>query len=135
VYHVEHAGGGGCPPVKKFFQKAGVEDMRLAGAVRGDGSVQKIREIPGELKSLYKTAWELPQRVLVDQAAARGPYVCQSQSLNIFYERPTFEKLTAMHMHGWKSGLKTGSYYVRSKPATNAARVTVESEECVMCSS
>lgn len=118
------------------LSKAGLWTPAIKNAiVRGDGSVQKIREIPGELKSLYKTAWELPQRVLVDQAAARGPYVCQSQSLNIFYERPTFEKLTAMHMHGWKSGLKTGSYYVRSKPATNAARVTVESEECVMCSS
>lgn len=102
--------------------------------IRDAGSIQNVPEIPDDIKKLYRTVWELPQRVLVDQSAARGPYVCQSQSLNIFFERPTFEKLTALHMHGWKSGLKTGSYYIRSKPASHAARVTVDAEECVMCS-
>lgn len=95
--------------------------------VRDAGSIQLIPEIPKDLKVLYKTAWDLKQRVIIDQAAARGPYVCQSQSMNLFVAAPTFAKLTAMHLHSWKRGLKTLSYYLRSKPAARAMQITVDS--------
>lgn len=97
--------------------------------VRDGGSVQNIPEIPKELKTLYKTAWDLKQRVLIDQAAARGPYVCQSQSMNLFVAAPTFAKLTAMHLHSWRQGLKTLTYYLRSKPAARAVQITVDSSD------
>jgi len=82
----------------------------------GGGSVQHIDEIPNDIKVLYKTAWELKQKVLIDQAADRGIYVCQSQSLNLFVEDAEFTKLNAMHFYAWKSGLKTGCYYLRTRP-------------------
>lgn len=95
--------------------------------IRDGGSVQNIPDIPDDLKAIYKTSWDLKQRVIIDQAAARGPYVCQSQSMNLFIAAPTFAKLTAMHLYSWKKGLKTINYYLRSKPASRAAQVTVES--------
>lgn len=82
----------------------------------GGGSVQHIAEIPEAIRVLYKTAWELKQKSLIDQAADRGIYVCQSQSLNLFVEDPEFAKLNAMHFYAWKSGLKTGCYYLRTRP-------------------
>jgi ribonucleoside-diphosphate reductase alpha chain len=82
----------------------------------GGGSVQHIAEIPEAIRVLYKTAWELKQKALIDQAADRGIYVCQSQSLNLFVEDPEFAKLNAMHFYAWKSGLKTGCYYLRTRP-------------------
>tara|TARA_X000001036_G_C20641226_1_gene791185 strand:+ start:38 stop:1720 length:1683 start_codon:yes stop_codon:yes gene_type:complete len=84
------------------------------------GSVQKIPNIPEEIKKLYKTAWELKQRVILDMAADRGPYICQSQSLNVFVEEPNARILSSIHFYGWAKGLKTGTYYVRSKPAASA---------------
>jgi len=89
-----------------------------------EGSVQHIPEIPKKIKDLFKTAWEIPQKTLIDMAAARGPYIDQSQSLNLFVENPTINKLSSMYMYIWKKGLKT-SYYLRSRPATNIAKVTV----------
>ena len=89
-----------------------------------EGSIQKIPEIPQKIKNLYKTAWEIPQKTLIDMAIARGPYIDQSQSLNLFVENPTINKLSSMYMYAWKKGLKT-SYYLRSRPATNIAKVTV----------
>jgi len=91
-----------------------------------NGSVQGIAEIPNELQELYKTAWELKQRVLIDLAAARGAFICQSQSLNLFVSDPTYAKLTSMHFYGWKKGLKTGCYYLRTKAAVTAQKFTVD---------
>lgn len=91
-----------------------------------NGSIQNINEIPQELKDLYKTAWEISQKAIIDQAADRGAYICQSQSLNIFMENANFGKLTSMHFYGWEKGLKTGMYYLRTKAATDAIKFTVD---------
>lgn len=91
-----------------------------------NGSVQDIPEIPQHIKDLYKTAWELSQKAIIEQAADRGAYICQSQSLNIFMENANFGKLTSMHFYGWKKGLKTGMYYLRTKAATDAIKFTVD---------
>ena len=91
-----------------------------------NGSVQNISEVPQELKDLYKTAWELSQKEIIEQAADRGAYICQSQSLNVFMENANFGKLTSMHFFGWKQGLKTGMYYLRTKAATDAIKFTVD---------
>lgn len=93
--------------------------------ISAQGSVQGIKEIPDDLKALYKVVWEIPQRVLIDQSAARGPYVCQSQSLNIHIADPNRSKLTSMHFYGWSKGLKTGQYYLRSKPKTDAIQFVI----------
>lgn len=91
-----------------------------------NGSVQNIPEIPEKLKELYKTAWEISQKAILDQAADRGAYICQSQSLNIFMENANFGKLTSMHFYGWEKGLKTGMYYLRTKAATDAIKFTID---------
>jgi ribonucleoside-diphosphate reductase alpha chain len=90
------------------------------------GSIQNISDIPQNLKDLYKTAWEISQKAVIDQAADRGAYICQSQSLNIFMENANFGKLTSMHFYGWEKGLKTGMYYLRTKAATDAIKFTVD---------
>ncbi|WP_436757403.1 ribonucleoside-diphosphate reductase subunit alpha [Streptosporangium sp. V21-05] len=105
---------------------------------RADGSVQDIPEIPADLKALYRTAWELPQKALIDLAAARTPYIDQSQSLNLFMATPTIGKLSSMYAYAWRSGLKT-TYYLRSRPATRIAQATVAAPtvpepEAVACS-
>jgi len=94
--------------------------------VARNGSVQDIDEIPADLKPLYKTAWELKQRTLIDMAAARGAFICQSQSLNLFISDPTYSKLTSMHFYTWKKGLKTGCYYLRTKAPVTAQKFTVD---------
>jgi ribonucleoside-diphosphate reductase alpha subunit len=91
-----------------------------------NGSVQNINEIPQNLKDLYKTAWELSQKVIIDQSADRGAFICQSQSLNVFMENANFGKLTSLHFYAWKAGLKTGMYYLRTKAATDAIKFTVD---------
>ncbi|MFM7388792.1 MAG: ribonucleoside-diphosphate reductase subunit alpha [Bacteroidota bacterium] len=91
-----------------------------------NGSVQNITEIPERIKNLYKTAWEISQKAILDQAADRGAYICQSQSLNIFMENANFGKLTSMHFYGWEKGLKTGMYYLRTKAATDAIKFTID---------
>ena len=101
------------------------KDMR-SKLMASNGSVQNIVEIPTHLKELYKTAWEISQKAIVDLAADRGAYICQSQSLNIFMENANFGKLTSMHFYGWKQGLKTGMYYLRTKAATDAIKFTVD---------
>jgi ribonucleoside-diphosphate reductase alpha chain len=93
-----------------------------------NGSVQNINEIPQRIKDLYKTAWEISQKAIIEQAADRGAYICQSQSLNIFMENANFGKLTSMHFYGWKKGLKTGMYYLRTKAATDAIKFTVNKD-------
>ncbi|KAI3723103.1 hypothetical protein L2E82_34451 [Cichorium intybus] len=91
-----------------------------------DGSVQKIMEIPDDLKAIYKTVWEIKQRTLVDMAVDRGCYIDQSQSLNIHMDQPNFGKLTSLHFHAWSKGLKTGMYYLRSRAAADAIKFTVD---------
>jgi len=91
-----------------------------------NGSVQNIEEIPDNIKALYKTSWEISQKVIIDLAADRGAYIDQSQSLNLFMENANFAKLTSMHFYGWKAGLKTGMYYLRTKAATDAIKFTLD---------
>lgn len=94
--------------------------------VAHNGSVQNIPEIPENIKAIYRTAWEIPQKALLDMAADRGAFICQSQSLNIFMENVTYQKLTSMHFYGWSKGLKTGMYYLRTKAARDAIKFTVD---------
>jgi ribonucleoside-diphosphate reductase alpha subunit len=102
--------------------------------VRNGGSVQNL-EIPLRLKEIYRTVWEIPQKSLIDMSADRGAYIDQSQSLNIFMENPTLAKLSSMHMYGWKKGLKTGMYYLRTRAKAKPIQVTVpvESAEALAC--
>ncbi len=101
------------------------KDMRQKIMI-ANGSVQNIQEVPQRLKDLYKTAWEISQKAIIDLSADRGAYICQSQSLNIFMENANFGKLTSMHFYGWEKGLKTGMYYLRTKAATDAIKFTVD---------
>lgn len=90
-----------------------------------NGSIQNIEEIPAEIRALYKTAYEISQKVILDMAADRGAFICQSQSLNVFMEAPTFAKLSSMHFYAWQKGLKTGMYYLRSKAAVDPIKFTL----------
>ena len=113
-----------------------------------EGSVQNIPEIDDELKAIYKTAWEIKQRNIIDMSADRGQYICQTQSLNIFMEEPDFQKLSSMHFYGHSKGLKTGSYYLRTRPKAKTQQFTIDPEfakkkrrcveengdTCVLCS-
>jgi len=94
--------------------------------VLNNGSVQAIMSIPEAVRLRYKTSWEIPQKVLIDMAAARGAFICQSQSLNLFMADPTYTKLTSMHFYAWKKGLKTGCYYLRTKAPVSAQKFTVD---------
>ena len=91
-----------------------------------NGSIQNIEGIPGDLKNLYKTVWEIKQKALIDLSIERGPFVCQTQSLNLFFEEPEPQKLTGALIYGWKNGLKTGSYYIRSRPKVQAQQFTID---------
>ena len=95
------------------------------------GSVQNVSEIPKHIRDIYKTVWEIPQRVILDMSADRGPYICQSQSLNIHIAEPNSSKLTSMHFYAWKKGLKTGMYYLRTRPKADAIQFTVDQEQLV----
>ena len=94
--------------------------------IANNGSIQDIPEIPDVMKPIYKTAWELKNKVLINMAADRGKFICQSQSLNLFMEAPNFNSLSSMHMYSWKKGLKTGMYYLRTRPVTKAQQFTIE---------
>jgi len=96
--------------------------------ITANGSIQDIAEIPAEIKELYKTVWEIKMRSIIDMAADRGAYVCQSQSLNLFINAPNASKLTSMHFYAWKKGLKTGMYYLRTQAASQAVKFTVENQ-------
>jgi ribonucleoside-diphosphate reductase alpha chain len=96
--------------------------------VRASGSVQPIPNIPQHIKDLYKTAWEIKQRSLLDMSADRGAFICQSQSLNIFMEEANFGKLTSMHFYAWKKGLKTGMYYLRTRAASDPVQFTLSKQ-------
>jgi ribonucleoside-diphosphate reductase alpha chain len=104
-------------------------DMR-ANLIANNGSVSSLN-IPTNLKEIYKTVWEIPQKTLIDMSADRAPFICQSQSLNLFVGAPNYAKLTSMHFYAWKKGLKTGCYYLRTKGASAPQQFTVE--PCSMC--
>src|SRR5271156_6346884 len=95
-----------------------------------DGSIQNISEIPEEIRTLYRTSWEIPMRSLIDMAADRGAFIDQSQSLNLFIESPNIGQLSSMYFYAWKKGLKT-TYSLRSRPATRIAKATVETPTAV----
>jgi ribonucleoside-diphosphate reductase alpha chain len=113
--------------------------------IANNGSVQHIDIIPAEIREKYKTVWELPMRSIIDMAADRGAYICQSQSLNLWLEDPNYNNLTSMHFHSWGKGLKTGMYYLRRRARHQAQQFTIEPEKkqttatdedevCEMCS-
>uniref|UniRef100_A0A7S1PJ63 Ribonucleoside-diphosphate reductase n=1 Tax=Percolomonas cosmopolitus TaxID=63605 RepID=A0A7S1PJ63_9EUKA len=121
------------PVVNKHLVKdlcdRGLWDHDMIQAVlKNNGSVQNIEGIPDDLKALYRTNWEIKQRAILDMAADRGIFIDQSQSLNVFIKEPSLARMTSMHFYGWKKGLKTGMYYLRSRPASNPIQFTVESQ-------
>ena len=117
----------------RALQKIGMwnEDTKNE-IIRYSGSIQNIPNIPMNLKRMFKTSWEISQKVLIDQARDRGYFICQTQSLNLFVESPTLAKLSSIHMYTWKQGLKTGMYYLRTRPKASAIQVTLE--PCSACS-
>ena len=113
----------------KDLVKLGLWNEDLKNEIlRSNGSIQKIKNIPNNIKELYKTVWELSMRDIIDMAAERGVFIDQSQSLNLFVENPNLGKLTSMHFHAWKKGLKTGMYYLRTKSAVDAIKFTVQKQ-------
>lgn len=100
----------------------------LQKIIAGNGSVQHIEEIPNHIKELYKTVWEISQKAIIDMAADRGAYICQSQSMNLFMSKPNYGSITSMHFHAWKKGLKTGMYYLRTNSAADAIKFTLDKE-------
>ena len=108
----------------------GLWDDRMMNCIKAEnGSIQNIPKIPQDIKERYKTVWEISQKAIIDMSADRGAYICQSQSLNIHLQDANFSKMTSMHFHAWKKGLKTGMYYFRTKAATDAIKFTVEKEQ------
>ena len=131
----------------KALQEAGVWSEALKDRIiANNGSVQGLAEVPDNIQRVFKTVWETKQKTLIDMAADRGPYICQSQSLNLFLADADYRKLTSMHFYAWRRGLKTGIYYLRTRAAAAAQKFTVdpsvlkvqapvEEKECLMCSS
>ena len=118
--------------------KLGLWTSEIRSAIiANNGSIQDLPEIPGELRELYKTAWEIPQKTLINMSRDRAPFICQSQSLNLFVADPSFSKVSSMHMYAWKKGLKTGCYYLRTKAVATAQKFTIEPTcppSCLTCS-
>ena len=103
--------------------------------IKNNGSVQDIHEIPSFYRNIYKTAWEIKQKNILDMASDRGKFICQSQSLNLFINSPNYKILSSMHFYGWKLGLKTGIYYLRTRPSSKPIQFTIEPENiCESCS-
>ncbi|MEN2284299.1 ribonucleoside-diphosphate reductase subunit alpha [Algoriphagus sp. SE2] len=102
------------------------DDTMRNRLISTNGSVQTLPGVPQNIKDIYKTVWEISQKVVIDMAADRGAYICQSQSMNVFLQDPNFGKLTSMHFYAWKKGLKTGMYYLRSQAATSAIKFTLD---------
>lgn len=131
---------GNFPIVNKYLVKDLVEKGLWNTKVKdqiimANGSIQGIEEIPQDLKELYKTTWETSQKETINMSADRSPFIDQSQSLNIFMEAPTIAKLSSMHFYGWKKGLKTGSYYVRSQPISTPEKISVANQEEILACS
>ena len=129
------------------LEKLGLWNDEMKNAlVKSNGSIQNIEGIPDDIKAIYKTVWEIKVKHMIDMAAARGPYICQSQSMNIYMQNPDIAKVNQLHFYAWKKGLKTGLYYLRSRAAVNAIQFTVkadskaarpiennEDDDCLMC--
>ena len=96
--------------------------------IAANGSIQNIEGLPDTLKALYKTSWELSMKAIIDMSADRGAFICQSQSLNLFMESATFSKMTSMHFYAWQKGLKTGMYYLRTRPAADPIKFTLSAK-------
>lgn len=146
--YVRHVLAGDFVVINKYL----IEDLISLGHWNSDirtqiiadnGSIQAIKEIPQTVKDIYKTSWEIPQKTLIDLAADRAPFICQSQSLNLFLAEPTYARISSMHFYAWRKGLKTGVYYLRTKAVASAQKFTIEppkkvekeeSPECLMCS-
>ncbi len=131
--YVRRVLSGEFPVVNKHLLKDLVKRGLWTNAIKdkiiiANGSIQAIDEIPQELKDLYKTVWEIKQKVIIDMAADRGAYIDQSQSLNLFVQEPTTKKLSSMHFYAWKKGLKTGMYYLRTRAASQAVQFTVAAQ-------
>lgn len=114
--------------LKDLIEKGLWNDQLKEALMAANGSVQNIDIIPEDLKNLYKTVWEISQKSIIDQAADRGVYICQSQSINLFVENPNIGKLTSMHFYAWQKGLKTGMYYLRSKAAVDPIKFTLSEQ-------
>jgi len=102
--------------------------------IANNGSIQNIMDIPSDIRELYRTSWEIPMKTIINLARDRAPFICQSQSLNLFLAEPTYSKVSSMHFYAWKLGLKTGCYYLRTKAVAKAQQFTVEPPACVSCS-
>ena len=114
------------PHLQRELQNLGLWSRQTRDLIiASSGSVQKLPLLPSWLKRVYKTAWEIKQRSLIDMAADRGAFIDQSQSLNVFLKEPSFSQVSSMHFHAWRRGLKTGMYYLRSQPATEAIKFTL----------
>ena len=114
----------------KDLQKLGLWNSKMKNLIiEHGGSVQNIKEIPDTMKAIYKTVWEISQRSIIDHARDRGAFICQSQSMNLFVEDPSIAKLSSMHMYAWKQGLKTGMYYLRTRPKVKPVQVTIEPQQ------
>ena len=121
--------------VKELIELGKWSDGLKDKIILNDGSVQGISDIPQFIQERYKTAWEIKQKNILDMAADRGVFICQSQSLNLFIESPNFKILSSMHFYGWRKGLKTGMYYLRTRPSSKAMQFTIEPEKpCETCS-
>ena len=136
--------------INKFLLKELIElglwtDDIKNSIIRQNGSVQDVKGIPKALQEKYKIVWEIPMKHILEMAADRGAFICQSQSTNLWMKEPTYNKLTAMHFFAWKKGLKTGIYYLRTKAKAAPQQFTIEpdknnnveedEEECLMCGS
>jgi ribonucleoside-diphosphate reductase alpha chain len=137
--YVRHVLAGDFIVVNKYL----VEDLSKLGLwtselrtliIAHNGSIQAIDDIPADIKERYRTAWEIPQKTLIQFSRDRSPFVCQSQSLNLFVADPTYARISSMHMYAWKQGLKTGCYYLRTKAVASAQKFTVEPPSCTTCS-
>ena len=116
-----------CPWLLRDLINLGLWDDNMKNLIiAAGGSIQNIPNIPAELKSIYRTVWEISQKAVIDLAADRGAFIDQSQSLNIHLSNPSFSQLTSMHFYGWKRGLKTGMYYLRTRPSANAIQFTID---------
>ena len=130
--------------INKYLQddliRLNLWDSKMKDSIILDnGSIANIKVLPKIIRNTYKIAWDLSMKSLIDQAADRGAYVCQSQSLNLWIKNPDVSKLSSMHFYSWKKGLKTGIYYLRRRAVTQAQTFSIEvqdkEEECLMCSS
>lgn len=116
-----------CPWLLRDLIDLGIWDDNMRNLIIAhNGSIQNIPNIPDQTKAIYKTAWEISQKTIIDLSSDRGAFVCQSQSLNIHLRAPSMGQLTSMHFYGWKRGLKTGMYYLRTRPAAQAIQFTVD---------